>query len=79
MTNFNDILKEYPFEGTGETYTPYAAKTEDGQWIGGTLTIDFLQINFGQYTTATEMKEATTSEGLKLFFDYLVEHGKVPV
>lgn len=60
------------------TYNPYAAKTEDGEWIEGYISIDFLNEYFGQYETATEMKNATESEGLRLFFDWLVEQGKLP-
>jgi len=44
----------------------------------GFISIDFLNANFGQYETASEMKAATTSEGLRLFFDWLVEQGKLP-
>lgn len=58
-------------------YNPYAGKDSEGNWIEGSTSVIFLNANFGQYTTATEMKKATTSEGLKLFFDYLVEQGKL--
>ena len=59
-------------------YSPFAGKTEDGEWQEGGVSIDFLNEHFGQYETAEEMKNATTSEGLKLFFDWLVEQGKLP-
>jgi hypothetical protein len=65
------------YEGSGETYTPYAGKDTEGNWIEGSISIDFLNVNFGQYSTATDMKNATTSEGLHLFFDWLVEQGKL--
>jgi hypothetical protein len=61
----------------GETYTPFAAKTDKGDWMPGTLSVDFLNANFGKYSTAAEMKAATESEGLKLFFDWLVKEGKL--
>jgi hypothetical protein len=61
----------------GQALNPFAGKTEDGTWLEGTISIDFLNVNFGQYTTATEMKNATASEGLQLFFDWLVEQGKL--
>ena len=61
----------------GQIYNPFAGKTIDGDWVEGAISVDFLNSNFGQYTTATEMKNATESEGLKLFFDYLVEQGKL--
>lgn len=76
--DFYDIVKETWFVGSRQTYTPYACKMSDGKWIEGTLSIDFLNTNFGQFETATEMKNATESEGLKLFFDWLVEQGKLP-
>lgn len=72
--NFYDILEQV-YEGYA--HNPYAGKTEDGQWVEGFISIDFLNENFGQYSTPTEMKNATTSEGLKRFFDYLVAEGKL--
>jgi len=63
----------------GLIMNPYAGKiNEDVQWIQGFISANFLNKNFGQYNTATEMKNATSSEGLKLFFDYLVEQGILP-
>jgi len=62
----------------GEAYSPYAAKTEDGQWLTGTISIDFLNANFSQYSTAQEMIDATSSEGLKLYFAWLKDQGKLP-
>lgn len=53
-------------------YNPFAGEN------GGGTSIDFLNTNFGQYTTAEEMKGATTSEGLKQFFDWLADEGKIP-
>ncbi len=73
--DFYDILEEVR---PGYAYNPYAGKTEDGEWKEGWVSIDFLNEHFGRYNTATEMKNATTSEGLKLFFDWLVEQGKLP-
>ena len=70
-------LPDYPFDGTGQVYNPFAGKDSNGNWIEGGTSKDFLNTNFGQYTTATEMKNATTSEGLKLYFDWLVEQGKL--
>lgn len=67
------------FNTISETYilNPYGYKTSDGTWHEGYMSTEFLNNNFGQYKTATEMKNATTSEGLKLFFDYLVERGSI--
>ena len=72
--NFYDILKEVEQK---KAYNPYAGKV-DGEWVEGQIDIDFLNNNFGEYETATEMKENTDSEGLIMFFDYLVEKGKLP-
>jgi hypothetical protein len=77
MIDFHSFLEEMPFEGSGQAYNPYAAKW-NGEWLEGTISIDFLDDNFGQYGTANEMKNATSSEGLKSYFDYLVEQGKIP-
>lgn len=60
------------------TPNPYAAQNSDGTWIEGGTSIAFLNTNFGTMTTATEMKAATTSVGLQMFFDYLVQQGKLP-
>ena len=62
----------------GKAYYPYAAKTVNGTWIEGMISIDFLNEHFGQYTNATEMIDATESEGLKLFFAWLRDQGKLP-
>lgn len=72
--NFNNILTEtYP----GFSYTPYSFQ-RDAEWVEGEISISFLNSNFGEYKNATEMKNATTSEGLKLYFDWLAEQGKIP-
>ena len=55
----------------GDIVNPYAGKTSDGEWLEGTISMHFLQENFGHYTTLDECIEATESEGLKLFFEYL--------
>ena len=53
-----------------ELYNPYAGK-KDGVWLEGTISVEFLQENFGQYKTLDECIQATESEGLKLFFEHL--------
>lgn len=60
----------------GMINNPFSAKC-DNEWIAGQINAEFLQTNFGQFNTATEMKNATESEGLKLFFSYLAEQGKI--
>ena len=70
--NFYDILEQVE---EGQAYNPFAAKTENGEWIEGTISIDFLNTHFGQYSTAQEMIDATESEGLKKFFAWLRDEG----
>lgn len=63
-------------DGNGFIANPYAAKRGD-TWLEGQISAEFLNTNFGTFTTVAEMKTATTSEGLKLFFDWLAEQGKL--
>ena len=70
--DFYELLDEVE---EGLAYNPYAGKTEDGQWIEGYILIDFLNKHFSQFETAEEMKNATESEGLKLYFDWLKQKG----
>lgn len=70
--NFYKVLEEVE---EGLAYNPYAAKTEDGKWIEGFISIDFLNEHFSQYSTAQEMIDATESEGLKNFFAWLRDEG----
>lgn len=71
--NFYTILEEVE---KGQAYNLYAGK-KDGEWIEGTISIDFLNNNFSQYETADEMIEATNSEGLKKYFQWLKDEGKL--
>ena len=50
---------------------PFAGKTADGGWLDGTISADWLNDHSGQYETLDECIQATDSEGLKLFFEYL--------
>ena len=54
----------------GHIYNPYAGKINE-TWMEGTISVDFLQENFGDCKTLDECIESTDSEGLKLFFEYL--------
>ena len=69
--DFYNILEEVD---EGQAYNPYAGKA-DGVWFEGTISIDFLNEHFGKYTTVNEMKNATESEGLKLYFQWLKDEG----
>lgn len=53
-------------------YNPYAGEN------GGGTSIVFLNTNFGQYETAEEMKNATNSDMLKQFFNWIADEGKIP-
>lgn len=70
--NFHDILEEIDFR---MSFNPYAGRTKEGEWIEGLVSIDFLNEHFSQYETAEEMKDATESEGLKLYFAWLRDEG----
>ena len=61
-------------EEDNQTYTPFAAKNKN-EWLPGTISIDFLNEHFSQYSTAEEMINATESEGLKLYFAWLRDKG----
>lgn len=64
--------------GEEELFNPYAGKMIDsGEWIEGTTNVEFLNSNFGHLTTAQDMIDATNSEGLKLFFAWLRDEGKL--
>lgn len=63
--------------GSGNTTNPYAGMSSDGNWIGGEIRIDWLNEHFGQFSTAQEMIDATDSEGLKLYFAWLRDQGKI--
>lgn len=54
----------------GFALNPYATKEND-EWAEGLISIVFLNEHFGHLETAEEMKSATESEGLKLYFDWL--------
>ena len=72
-----DELKTTNLDGRGDelfTYNPYSAKFKD-EWRAGYMMVDFLYEHFGHLKTAEEMKNATDSEGLKLYFDWLKEQG----
>ena len=68
------MFDNVPKNHEGEAINPYAVQI-DGEWIEGTISIEFLNKHFGQYETAEEMKNATNSEGLKLYFDWLKKQG----
>ena len=72
MTEGGAIMNFSDFEQVdeGQIYNPYAGKAEDG-WLAGTTSSTFLQEYFGHCKTLDECIEATESEGLKLFFEYL--------
>jgi len=58
----------------GLTTNPFAGKVNE-EWVEGYISIDFLNEHFGHLETAEEMKSATESEGLKLYFEWLRDEG----
>mgnify|MGYP001443602817 CR=1 FL=1 len=69
--NFYDILEE---ETEGMAYSPYAAK-EEGEWIEGLISIDFLNEYYGYYKSVDEMIENSIHESHTLYFRFLKEQG----
>jgi hypothetical protein len=63
-------------EALAESYVknPFAGKSGN-EWIEGGTSVQFLNDNFGQYSTAQEMIDATEDEGLKMYFAWLKEQG----
>lgn len=59
----------------GQTLNPYAAKSENGEWFEGTISIDFLNTHFGGLTKEEIFQKAKVSEGLTLYFKWLDEQG----
>lgn len=72
--DFYNKLVEIDFEGSRYGHNPYAG-FYDGEWKDGSIAIDYLNSNFGEFETVEEMKNATESEGLKLYFDWLKSEG----
>ena len=68
-----DFLK-IPRLDDDNAINPFAGKKGE-EWIEGAISIEFLKNNFGQYTTAQEVIEATQSEGLRLYFIWLHDQG----
>lgn len=60
------------------TTTPFAGQSTSGDWMDGHASVEFLQIRFGHLSTATEMQAATNSDGLKRYFGWLADQGKLP-
>lgn len=69
--DFYTVLEEIE---EGQAYLPYAS-LRGGMWTEGLISIDHLNSKYSQYSTAEEMINATESEGLKLYFDWLKEKG----
>jgi hypothetical protein len=53
---------------------PFAGKSGN-EWVEGGTSIQFLNDNFGQYSTAQEMIDAAEDEGLQMYFAWLKEQG----
>ena len=70
--NFYEILAE---KEEGYAHNPYAGKRQDGTWLAGSISLDFLNEHFSHLKTTEEMINATESEGLKLYFAWLKDKG----
>ena len=70
MISFIHILAD-EIDADGNVRNPYAGRTSDGDWIDGYVSVEFLQEHFGHFESLEECIQATESEGLKLFFEYL--------
>lgn len=73
--DFYDILTEIE---EGHAYNPYAGKTNGGQWIEGTISIEYLNDNYGQYNNVDELIQSAKFESHKLYFIYLKSEGILP-
>ena len=73
-TKFEEVVDVFE---ENYTYNPYGSKTE-GEWSGGYTSIDYLNSHFGKYGSADDMINSTNIEGLKLFFGWLADNGKIP-
>ena len=72
------VFANVPRDAEGNAINPYAGRGPNGEWQEGTISVDLLESTFGHLTTATEMKVATQSEGLRLYFDWLASQGIIP-
>jgi hypothetical protein len=75
MFDFNTVEKVAD-EALADEYAknPFAGKSGN-EWVEGGTSVQFLNDNFGQYSTAQEMIDATEDEGLKMYFAWLKEQG----
>lgn len=79
------FMDNIPQVEDGKAYNPYAAKTAEGEWLEGIISLEFLDANFGSLIASEHppltieefdaLKDATTSEGLQLLFDYWRQQG----
>ena len=64
-----DFKKYESFDGVVKY--PYAGRTPEGEWLAGTIPLEFLQEHFGHCETLDECITSTESESLRLLFGYL--------
>ena len=57
--------------GAEEMPNAFAARTAEGEWLPGFISVEFLQHNFGSCATLDECIAATNSQGLRRFFESL--------
>lgn len=63
----------------GYVENPFAGRSADGEYLPGGTSIEWLNTHFGAFATASEMQAATDDEGLKRFFGWLADEGKIPL
>ena len=69
--NFYEVLDDAE---KGQAYNPYAS-TINGDWHEGTISIAFLNEHFSHLEAVDEMINATESESLKKYFQWLKDEG----
>lgn len=75
MFNFG-VVERVADEALADEYArnPFAGKSGN-EWVEGGTSVQFLNDNFGQYSTAQEMIDAAEDEGLQMYFAWLKEQG----
>lgn len=70
------VVERVADEALADEYArnPFAGKSGN-EWVEGGTSIQFLNNNFGRYSTAQEMIDAAEDEGLQMYFAWLKEQG----
>ena len=70
------VVERVADEALADEYAknPFAG-ISGNEWVEGGTSVQFLNDNFGQYSTAQEMIDAAEDEGLQMYFAWLKEQG----